>query len=92
MPWPQLLTSRVGMFVLGAVAAPVLKAAAPLVGNVVRPLALETIKAGILLGRAARTIVDDVREGLEDITAEAQADLDTEQSEAQKGKNGNGAA
>lgn len=92
MPWPQLFTSRVGMFVLGAAAAPVLKAAAPLVGTIVRPLALETIKAGILLGRAVRTLVDDVREGLEDITAEAQADLDAEQNKTPKGSGGNGAA
>jgi hypothetical protein len=91
MPWPQILTSRVGMFVWGAATAPVLQAAAPIVGNVVRPFAREAIKAGILLGRAVRTIVDDVREGLEDITAEAQAELEAEQSDLASRKNGNGA-
>jgi hypothetical protein len=80
------------MFVLGAAALPVLKAVAPVVGSAVRPLAREAVKAGILLGRAVRTVVDDVREGLEDVTAEAQAELDAEQPEVKKGSNGNGVA
>lgn len=87
MLWPKILTSRSAIFLLGAASVAVWKAAAPVIAGTLRPLAREAIKGGIMLGRTVQTLVDEVREELEDIAAEAQADLAAAQEEEKTPKN-----
>ena len=85
MVWKALtrvLTSPGTMFVVGAASAAVLKAVAPALGNVARPLLREAIKGGILLGRQVQTVVQEAWQDVEDITAEAKADIDQPQNGA----------
>jgi hypothetical protein len=62
-----------GVYLLGGVVAvgfikPVLK-------HVVRPLAKEAVKVGIIAGSAVHRFAQEVREDFEDLTAEASADV-----------------
>ena len=85
MVWKALtrvLTSPGTMFVVGAASAAVLKAVAPALGNVSRPLLREAVKGGILLGRQVQTVVQEAWQEVEDITAEAKADIDQPQNGA----------
>jgi hypothetical protein len=82
MVWKALtkaLTSRGTIFVMGAASAAVLKAVAPAIGNAARPLLREAIKGGILLGRQVQTVVQEAWQEVEDITAEAKANIDQPQ-------------
>ena len=71
----RALASPGTMFVVGAAAAAILKAAAPVIGSVARPLLREAIKGSILLGRQVQTVVQEAWQEVEDITAEAQAEM-----------------
>ena len=85
MVWKALtraLASRGTIFVMGAASAAVLKAVAPAIGNAARPLLREAIKGGILLGRQVQTVVQEAWQEVEDITAEAKADIDQPQNGA----------
>src|ERR671930_803320 len=85
MVWKALtraLASRGTIFVMGAASAAVLKAVAPAIGNVARPLLREAIKGGILLGRQVQTVVQEAWQEVEDITAEAKAEMDQSQDGA----------
>ena len=85
MVWKALtraLASPGTMFVMGAASAAVLKAVAPALGNVARPLLREAIKGGILLGRQVQTVVQEAWQEVEDITAEAKAEMDQPQDGA----------
>ena len=92
MALPAIFMTKSAIFLLGAATGVALTSATPAVGNIVRPLARETIKGGLLLGRKMRALIDDVREGIEDVTAEAQADLDAESDKNENGTSGNGVA
>ena len=79
MVWKALtraLASPGTMFVVGAASAAVLKAVAPALGNVARPLLREVVKGGILVGRQVQTVVHEAWQEVEDITAEAKAEMD----------------
>lgn len=65
-------------FLLGVVAAPFAK---PVLTNIGRPLAREVIKVGMATGTTVHRIVQEVREDLEDLTAEATQELRTEGTE-----------
>ena len=78
----RVLTSPGTMFVVGAASAAVLKAVAPALGNVARPLLREAIKGSILLGRQVQTVVHEAWQEVEDITAEAKAEMDQPQNGA----------
>ncbi|WP_437526277.1 DUF5132 domain-containing protein [Sorangium sp. So ce726] len=60
---------------------------APLVGRAVRPLALLVVKGGIVAQRELVGIVEGLREELQDIVAEAKAELG-DVSEPISGENG----
>jgi hypothetical protein len=77
MFWRMLASPRT-MFLLGAASGVVLKAIAPAVGSMVRPLVRETIKGGILLTRQVQAVVQEAWQEVEDLTAEAQAAVDQE--------------
>ncbi len=48
---------------------------APAVGAVVRPMAKATIKSGMILFEKARELIAEAKESLEDLAAEAHAEL-----------------
>ena len=75
MPVARLFTSKTAIFALGAASVAVWNAAAPVVGGILRPLVKETIKGGILLGRQIQTLAEEAWQDVEDLTAEAQAEL-----------------
>jgi hypothetical protein len=77
--WPRLFTSHTAIFFMGAASVAVLKAMAPLLGSVGRPLLREAIKGGLLLKREIQTVVEEAWQDVEDITAEAQAEIEREQ-------------
>lgn len=68
-----MLTNRTLYFLVGVVAAPVL-------GAITRPLAREIIKGGIILKRQVEKVAAGVKEEMQDLTAEAAADLDSPKS------------
>ena len=55
----------------------------PIVGSIVKPLAKAAIKGGIVLMDKGKELIAETREVLEDLTAEAQAELSQEQAQAQ---------
>jgi hypothetical protein len=67
------------LFVLGAASMPLMKAAAPLIGRVFRPVIRTAVKEGILIQREVQAAVQEARQGVENVTAEARAELDRQQ-------------
>jgi hypothetical protein len=65
------------VFLLGVVAAPFAK---PILTNIGRPLAREVIKVGMATGTTVHRIVQEVREDIEDLTAEASQELHTDET------------
>jgi hypothetical protein len=61
------------------------------VGAVAKPVAKAAIKGGLLLAEKVKVTVAEVKESMEDITAEAKAELDPKGIEAQ-GEASGGAA
>jgi hypothetical protein len=82
MLW-KVLTNKGTIFLLGAASVAVVKAAAPVLGTIIRPLVRETVKSGLLLQRQVQAAVQEAWQEVEDITAEAKADLDQPQNGAQ---------
>lgn len=73
---PNLFGSRAVFFALGAGVAAALKNEKVKEG--IRTLARETIKGGMILKNQVQSMAEKVKEDLEDITAEAQAELDAQ--------------
>ncbi|QDU60921.1 hypothetical protein Pan216_17740 [Planctomycetes bacterium Pan216] len=71
----KFLLSPPAMFALGAVAANVFKSEG--IKQSVRTALRGTIKGGLVLKDQIEAIADNVREELEDVTAEAKAELDS---------------
>ena len=65
-----MFSSRAVIFLVGVVAAPVL-------GAITRPLARGVIKGGIALKRQVEKMAAEVKEEMQDLAAEAAADLDS---------------
>lgn len=89
MPIAKILSSKTVVFALGALVVPALNAVAPVIGNALRPLLKEAIKGGLVVGRSLQTVVQEAWQEVEDLTAEAQAELD--QTAEEKRGNGKGA-
>jgi hypothetical protein len=71
-----LLKSKPMLFALGAVSAASWNAISPVLGRVLRPALKEAIKGGIILQRQVQTIAQEAWQDVEDLTAEAKADVD----------------
>jgi hypothetical protein len=71
-----LLTSWLVIFLLGMVSLPLLKVLLPPIGRALRPVLRGIIREGILFKRQVQTVVQEAWQDVEDITAEAQAELD----------------
>jgi hypothetical protein len=69
-----------GVFFWGAASGLALAVAAPLLGRQARPVVRGAIKGGILAGRYVQKTASSLKEDVEDITAEAKADLDIERN------------
>lgn len=68
-----MFTNRTLYFLVGVVAA-------PLLGAITRPLARGVIKGGILVKRQLDKVAAEVKEEVQDLAAEAAADLDAPKS------------
>lgn len=76
------------LFFWGAASGVALALAAPLLGKQARPAVRGVIKGGILAGRYVQKVSSSLKEDVQDLAAEASADLETEgQNPA---RNGNG--
>jgi Protein of unknown function (DUF5132) len=71
-----LLTSWPVIFMLGMLSVPIFKAVLPLVGRALRPVLRAIIREGILIQRQVQAAAQEAWQDIEDITAEAQADLE----------------
>jgi hypothetical protein len=71
-----LLKSKAMLFALGAVSAASWNAISPVLGRVLRPALKEAIKGGIILQRQVQTIAQEAWQDVEDLTAEAKAEVD----------------
>lgn len=74
--WRSVMTLAAGGLI-GIALAPAL---APALGQLVRPAAKAGIKAGLLLFERGRMAVSELRETVEDITAEVHAELEQERA------------
>jgi Protein of unknown function (DUF5132) len=74
------------LFFWGAASGLALAVTAPLLGRQARPVVRGAIKGGLVAGRYFRQVASSVKEDIEDITAEAEADLDIEKPESAPGK------
>jgi Protein of unknown function (DUF5132) len=72
----RLLTSWPVIFVLGMLSVPIFKAVLPLIGRALRPVLRAIIREGILIQRQVQAAAQEAWQDVEDITAEAQADLE----------------
>jgi len=72
----KLLKSKSMLFTLGAVSAASWNAISPVLGRVLRPALKEAIKGGIILQRQVQAIAQEAWQDVEDLTAEAKAEVD----------------
>jgi hypothetical protein len=70
-----------GLGVPGIAAIVLLPVLVPVAGKVVKPVAKAAIKGGIVLYEKGKGVIAEVGESLEDIIAEAKAELLTEKEE-----------
>jgi len=80
----KLLKSKPVLFGLGAASAASWNIIAPILGNVVRPVLKETIKAGIILQKQVQTIAQEAWQDVEDLTAEAKAEVEAGKKQTDK--------
>jgi hypothetical protein len=71
------------VFFWGAASGLALAFAAPLFGKQARPLVKGAIKSGIAAGRYVHKVSSSVKEDVQDLAAEAKADLDVENDRGQ---------
>jgi ABC-type protease/lipase transport system fused ATPase/permease subunit len=72
----HFLGAGAALFVLGAASVTVMKAAAPLIGRTLRPAVRAVVREGMLIQRQVQAVAQEAWQDVQDITAEAQADLD----------------
>lgn len=71
------------VFFWGAASGLALAFAAPLVGRQAKPLVKGAIKSGIAAGRYVKKVSSTVKEDVQDLAAEARADLNSENDNGQ---------
>jgi len=64
------------LYALGAASMPLMKAAVPFIGRALRPIVRTAVKEGVLIQRQVQAVVQEARQDVEHLTAEAQAELD----------------
>jgi hypothetical protein len=83
MVFLKLLKSKPVLFTLGAVSAASWNAISPVLGSVLRPALKEAIKAGIILQKQVQAIAQEAWQDVEDLTAEAKAEIDAKTKQAE---------
>ena len=73
------LTSGPVIFMLGMLSLPIFKAVLPLIGRALRPMLRAIIREGLLIQRQVQAAAQEAWQDVEDITAEAQAELDRQE-------------
>jgi Protein of unknown function (DUF5132) len=86
----KLLKSRPVLFTLGAMSAASWGAVSPALGKMLRPALKEMIKGGIILQKQIQTIAQEAWQDVEDLTAEAKAEVEATKKEPEKKDNGTG--
>jgi hypothetical protein len=81
----HLLGSGAVLFVLGAASVTIMKAAAPLIGRACRPLVRTAVREGMLIQRQVQAAAQEAWQDVQDITAQAQAELDRQAKDHEKG-------
>jgi ABC-type protease/lipase transport system fused ATPase/permease subunit len=71
----HFLGAGAALFVLGAASVTVMKAAAPLIGRTLRPVVRAAVREGMLIQRQVQEVAQEAWQDVQDITAEAQAEL-----------------
>jgi hypothetical protein len=61
---------------LGAASVPLMKVAAPFIGRALRPIIRTAVKEGVLIQRQVQAVVQEARQDVEQLTAEARAEVD----------------
>jgi hypothetical protein len=74
----QPMKGRGRLFFWGALSGVAVAAAVPMVGRQARPAVRGLVRGGIKVGRYVRQVASSVKEEVEDIAAEAKADLEPE--------------
>ncbi len=80
----KLFKSKPVLFALGAVSAASWNVISPILGNVLRPALKEVIKGGIILQKQVQTIAQEAWQDVEDLTAEAKAEVDAGKKQTDK--------
>jgi hypothetical protein len=86
----RLLGSKTVLFALGAVSAASWNTVSPVLGKVLRPALKEAIKAGIILQKQIQTVAQEAWQDVEDLSAEAKAEVEATKNELEKKPNGTG--
>jgi hypothetical protein len=84
MAWHLLLASRLAYFAAGAVAAGTL-VGSPAAREVLRTATRKTIKGSLRLKDGIQDFVERMREDLQDLAAEARAEIDAERGPSPNG-------
>jgi hypothetical protein len=74
------------LFFWGAASGLALAVTAPLLGKQARPAVRGAIKGGLVAGRYFQRVASGVKEDIQDMTAEAKANLDVEKPESGSGR------
>jgi Protein of unknown function (DUF5132) len=77
----HILGAGAVLFALGVASVTVMKAAAPFIGRTLRPVVRTAVKEGVLIQRQVQAAAQEVWRDVQDITSEAQADLDRRQGD-----------
>jgi Protein of unknown function (DUF5132) len=72
------------LFALGAASAASWNTISPILGNALRPVLKEVIKTGIIWQKQVQTIAQEAWQDVEDLTAEAKAEIDAKTKPADK--------
>jgi ABC-type protease/lipase transport system fused ATPase/permease subunit len=72
----HFLGAGAALFILGAASVTVMRATAPLIGRTLRPVVRTAVREGMLLRRQVQAAAQEAWQDVQDITAEAQAELD----------------
>jgi ABC-type protease/lipase transport system fused ATPase/permease subunit len=72
----HFLGAGAALFILGAASVTVMRAAAPLIGRTLRPVVRTAVREGMLIRRQMQAVAQEAWQDVQDITAEAQAELD----------------
>jgi hypothetical protein len=75
----HILGAGVAIFVLGAASMSLLRATTPLLRRTLRPIVRTAVKEGVVIRRGVQAVVQEARQDIESLTAEARAEIDRQE-------------